>query len=288
VRLYAGDDRPFFEDVELSQPTVYLIHDLLTSAECDALIAQADPYLEPFVADNVLEHATGQGFLHNVDRVTLWQGLVHFPAQKAIEERIEQVTAFPANHFSDFVVDRYQDGSYSQPHFDIMGNRLVPVASITIFLSNAQPNSGGEIVFPAVVKSDPMKVIPRKGLAVVHHNTDEHGQFETSSQHAVLPVIGGPFYVAHKFIYMEPASYARRLVLPAIALPFGRKLPGFVIQLYEYMINQFGPDAGEDYFDKLCMFVPLLLFLLLAQTVVQQVRGKATAKEMTADAKKKE
>ena len=178
VRLYAGDDRPFFEDVESAQPTVYLIHDLLTPAECDALIAQAEPRLEPLVQDDVLQHSAGAAQSHKVDRVTLWQGLLQFPAQKTIEERIEQVTAFPGNHFSDFVVDRFQAGSYMQPNFDIFDGRLVPVASISIFLTDAPASGGGEIVYPSTSSDDPVKVVPRKGLAVVHHNTDERGQFE--------------------------------------------------------------------------------------------------------------
>ena len=287
VRLYAGDDRPFFEDVESSQPTIYLIHDLLTSTECDALIKQAESRVRPLVKDDVLQHSSGATQAHQVDRVTLWQGLLQFPAQKTIEERIEQVTAFPANHFSDFVVDRYQDGSYTQPKYDIFGDRLVPVASISIFLSDAPSNGGGEIVYPSVAQGSPVKVIPRKGLAVVHHNTNEQGQFDTSSQHAVLPVKGGPFYVAHKFIYMEPASYARRLSLPIIALPFGGKLPDLVLQLYEYMIQQFGPDAGESYFDKVCVFVPMLLVLCLAQFVADRMRAKSGQNDK-ATAKKKD
>lgn len=287
VRLYAGDDRPFFEDVESSQPTVYLIHDLLTSTECDALIAQAEPRLEPFVLDDVLQHSSGAQQSHKVDRVTLWQGLLQFPAQKTVEERIEQVTAFPANHFSDFVVDRLQAGSYVQPKFDVFDDRLVPVASISIFLSDAPENGGGEIVYPSTSKDDPVKVMPRKGLAVVHHNTDERGQFDTSSQHAILPIKDGPYYIARKFIYMEPNSYARRLALPALALPFGGKLPGVVLQLYSYMVGQFGPETGDDYFNKVCVFVPVLIVLLIAQVIVDQVRGKPAKKEKSSETKKK-
>jgi len=287
VRLYAGDDRPFFEDVESSRPTVYLIHDLLTPAECDALISQAEPRLEPFVTDSVLQHSTSSDSFHKVERVTLWQGLVQYPAQKTIEERIEQVTAFPGSHFSDFTVDRYQVGSYTQPKYDIIGDRLVPVASITIFLSDAPVNGGGEIVYPSTGNKNPIKVLPRKGLAVVHHNTDERGQFDTSSQHAVLPLSDGPYYVAHKYIFMEPISLPRRLVLPVLAFPFGGKLPSPVVRLHEYMIAQFGPDAGETYFDKACIFAPLLVVLLIAQMVVAWVRGRPAKSAKTDDKKQK-
>lgn len=284
VRLYAGDDRPFFEDVESSQPTVYLIHDLLTADECDMLIRQAEPRLTPFVRDDVLQHQSGADSFHQVDRVTLWQGLLQFPAQKTIEERIEQVTAFPSQHFSDFVVDRFTAGSYAEPQYDILGDRSVPVASITIFLSEPA-EGGGEIVYPSPNKGDPIQVMPRKGLAVVHHNTDERGQFDTTSMHAVLPILaskggeaGAPFYMARKYIYMEPLSRARRIALPVVALPFGGRLPGPVVQLYDYMIETFGPEAGEGYFDKVCVFAPVLLLLLLVQLVVDRVRGKPVKK----------
>jgi hypothetical protein len=38
IRLYAGGDRPFFEDVEPANPTLYLIHNLLTGSEADSLV----------------------------------------------------------------------------------------------------------------------------------------------------------------------------------------------------------------------------------------------------------
>ena len=42
VRLYAGGDRPFFEDAVSRAPVVYLIHNMLTGEECDDLIRLAD------------------------------------------------------------------------------------------------------------------------------------------------------------------------------------------------------------------------------------------------------
>ena len=42
IRLYAGGDRPFFEDALSKTPVVYLIHNMLTIEECDALIGMAE------------------------------------------------------------------------------------------------------------------------------------------------------------------------------------------------------------------------------------------------------
>ena len=97
VRLYAGGDRPFFEDVQHEQPVVYLIHNLLTPAECDALIRQSAPLLEPVVeGPNSLEGITDAGSSSfGIERAFLWRGLLKSNEQKAIDERIEQVTGFP-------------------------------------------------------------------------------------------------------------------------------------------------------------------------------------------------
>ena len=55
IRLYAGGDRPFFEDVEAAQPTIYIIHNLLSTKECDALIEQAKTLVRPVVQNDSLQ-----------------------------------------------------------------------------------------------------------------------------------------------------------------------------------------------------------------------------------------
>ena len=84
--------------MEASEPTVYLIHNLLTSAECDAMVRQAAPLVTTVQASDALQLTTDAWKRENVARVMLWQGLLHSPSRKAIEERIEQVTGFPAAH----------------------------------------------------------------------------------------------------------------------------------------------------------------------------------------------
>jgi hypothetical protein len=159
-----------------------------------------------------------------------------------------------------------------------------------VFLSEP-PKSGGEIVFPSTA-GDPIKIRPVKGMAVVHHNTDENQRFEVNSIHAMLPIEGHePFYVARKFILPLPVSKARRIVLPAAALLTGGKLPGFLVTIHEFMVERFGVETGDAYFDKLCIFVPVLIILSLAQYIAQSVQkqmNRPTKKKSTSTSSSKE
>lgn len=276
--LAAGGDRPFFEDMEAQEPMAYLIHNLLTEAECQSLIRRAQPRLTPITENDALQLTMETWRRHNVERVLLWQGLLQGPAAKQIEERIEQVTGFPTDHYSDFIVDKYEPGSYWLSHYDTMAGGDVPLATITIFL-NEPDGGGGQLVFPSTSASHPLQIKPTPGMAIVHHNTDDEQQFDVNAVHAQLPPVSGTLYVATKYVFAQPSSkLARRVVLPLLAWPWGGSLPRVVVQGHDWFVKQFGYEQGGAYFDKACVFVPMLLVLLLVQWTVdyaaQQWRGK--------------
>jgi len=278
VRLYAGGDRPFFEDVQHEQPVVYLIHNLLTPAECDALIRQSAPLLEPVLEEpNSLEGVTDAGSSSfGIERAFLWRGLLKSHDQKAIDERIEQVTGFPQNHISDFQVNKFTSGSYHAPHYDALpGGGLNPhLASIHFFLSD--DISGGEFVFPLSKK--PIKIIPKKGLAVVFHNTLEDGQVDSLSAHGELAITNdGTKWTARKWIYQQPVSKARRVVVPLIAYPFGGKAPTWMKELHNTLVQKFGADIGSTYFDQILMAIPVVILLCIAALVRRLVFGSSTS-----------
>ena len=293
IRLYAGGDRPFFEDVQAVNPTVYVIHNLLTPKECESLVRQAGPLVRPLQAgqNDPLQYTTQSDKFVQTQRVHLWEGLWQSPDRKAIQERIEQVTGFPAAHLSDWTVDRLTQGSYWQPHYDTLADNYVPMATITVFLSVPTTNDGdennegggGEIVYPNTETKPPVLIRPVQGLAVVHHNTDEQHQFDLHSLHAILPVTGsGEFYVATKYILPLPVSNARRGVLPAVAFLNGGRLPDLVVSLHDVLVAQFGVETGGLYFDKVCVFVPVLILLALANVVGLYVHRQIKANRSTA------
>lgn len=272
VRLYAGGDRPFFEDVEPVEPTLYLIHNLLTAAEADAMVKAAESKVSPVQVDGGKTDALQMNIqpenFPGVERVMLWQGMLHSPAQKAIEERIEQVTGFPSVHFSDWVVDKFEPGAHWKAHFDTHPY-LIPMATITVFLNG----EGGPVVYPS--GRIPFKILPQKGMAIVHHNTDEKHRLDYSTIHALLPNEAGgakPAYVARKYVLVDPVSKARRIALPAFAFLFGGKLPFFISNLHDMLNEKFGYDDGNKFFDKACVFVPCLILLLIFQFLFNQIR----------------
>ena len=297
IRLYAGGDRPFFEDAVAKTPVVYLIHNMLTSEECDALIGMAagkyDRVDDTTGINNYLDNtmastdANGKPSAVNVDRVTLWKGGIAGKVIKDVDERISQVTGFPPNHYSDFQVNKHVKGSAHLPHFDLNEANGI-MATITVFLNDVEDGEGGELVYPNPQDGgSPVMVRPRKGLAVVHHNTDENYVFDKSTVNEELVVTGSSTvkYVAKKFVYLNPQNNAMRVVLPLIALPFGGKLPGIFSTLYIALIDKFGVETGGTYFRKIVTMLPVLLLLGIASVVSDAVQKKLKEGK---DGKKKE
>eukprot|EP00533_Pseudo-nitzschia_delicatissima_P015719 CAMPEP_0197278750 /NCGR_PEP_ID=MMETSP1432-20130617/19158_1 /TAXON_ID=44447 /ORGANISM="Pseudo-nitzschia delicatissima, Strain UNC1205" /LENGTH=513 /DNA_ID=CAMNT_0042745181 /DNA_START=97 /DNA_END=1638 /DNA_ORIENTATION=- len=276
IRLYAGGDRPFFEDVEPLGPTLYLIHNLLTTSEADSLVETANPrveLLEEGSIDNLQLNTQPENY-PGVESVMLWQGKLASPTYKAIEERIEQVTGFSADHFSDFVVDKLEEGAYWKPHFDKhpYAYYSTPIATIIVFLTES--SDGGSVVYPGSHKKS-IQVLPQKGLAIVHHNMDEKDQLDMSTLHAMLPIgKGETLYVARKYVFEQPISNSRKMALPAFAFLFGGKLPKVVVLVHNTFVDKFGIEDGSLYFDKACVFIPLLLILSIVQFVLTYVKDQ--------------
>eukprot|EP00569_Conticribra_weissflogii_P005486 CAMPEP_0171341030 /NCGR_PEP_ID=MMETSP0878-20121228/8921_1 /TAXON_ID=67004 /ORGANISM="Thalassiosira weissflogii, Strain CCMP1336" /LENGTH=527 /DNA_ID=CAMNT_0011843157 /DNA_START=67 /DNA_END=1650 /DNA_ORIENTATION=- len=294
VRLYAGGDRPFFEDAMSGKPMVYLIHNMLTSEECDELIRMADGNYDRvddtngvsnYLENTIASKKRGEATAIDIDRVTLWKGGIAGKLIKDIDERMSQVTGFPAEHFSDFQVNRFKSGSSHNPHFDINPANGI-MASITIFLNDIPDDQGGELVFPSPGDgAGPVIIRPRKGLAVVHHNTDEKYNFDQTTLHQELPLQGDSLavkYVAKKFVYLNPQPQTVRIMLPLIALPFGGKLPRQFITLQNTLIEKYGLEAGDIYFQKIVSMIPFGLLLLIGSLV-----GSAVQKGMKKDEGKK-
>lgn len=279
VRLYSGGDRPFFEDVTPTDPTLYLIHNLLTSEECETMIASAKGKLKPVKEDNLLELLYETDKMVNMESAYLWQGLWQTPGSKAIEERIEQVTGFPSAHYTDFVVEKLEKGSYWKPHYDDFSTASV-MATLTVFLSL----DGSPVVYPSAKK--PVKINARQGMAIVHHNNNDRSNLDLNTIHAMLPYQGDePIYVARKYVLSTTTSHGRRIVLPVVAMLFGG-LPGFVILAHNWFSGKFGNENGSSYFDKACVVLPVLLILGIVQVVADNLMDKKKDTKLKKAAKK--
>jgi hypothetical protein len=301
--------------VVTSDPAIYLIHNLLTIEECSFLVQQASTRLErqrPIQKENddtqngplqqLLFHmasSSSSSSYINTQSIRLWQqglSVLQSVMSRAMEERMDQATGFPATHFSDFVVSHLQPGAQwwplshpsSHPPQQQQQQQPVPMAILTIFLTQPPPNSGGELYYPQA-QGGPVKIRPQKGLAVIHHNVNERHEFDPNSVYGLLeyspltiehmksiidddddndasqPV---EYYIAQKYVYAEPISHTRRVVLPLLVAFCGGRLPSIVSKVHGWMVDRYGYATGDLYFDKLCVFGPVLLLLGLVQWMV--------------------
>ena len=198
---------------------------------------------------------------------------------KDIDERISQVTGFPPEHFSDFQINKYVKGSLYGPHYDMNPANGI-MATITVFLNDVPIENGGEFVYPKTQNEsdgdggDAVVIRPTKGLAVVHHNTDDRYNFDQSSVNQELSLNGGVKYIAKKYIYLNPQPNSMRIVLPMLAMPFGGKLPKVFSKLQNALIDSFGFEKACNYFDKIINLIPILILVGIAQFVTNFVQSK--------------
>ncbi|GMH50541.1 hypothetical protein TrLO_g14009 [Triparma laevis f. longispina] len=297
VRLYSGGDRPYFEDVSQVGPMVYLIHNLLGGEEeGEHLIDLAKSKVSKYTGEpNYLEGTSETSpTKSSLSRGYLWKGKFLDSTISAIDERIQQVTGFPPEHLSDFQINMYESGGFESPHYDSMKSFYhEQSASILIFLTDG--HEGGELIFPAA--DPPIKIKPKKGMGVVWHNSDENGQLDNLSVHGELRLTGDTSdvkYTVKKWVFAQPQSHTRSILLPILFIPFGGQAPEFVKNFYNFCLMKWGADTGYDRFHQAVTTILGLLIISII-TVVGKTRelmekkpeGKREKEKENGETKKK-
>ncbi|GFH60498.1 hypothetical protein CTEN210_16974 [Chaetoceros tenuissimus] len=281
VRLYAAGDRPFFEDVTSKNPILYLIHNLLNEEECSSLISQAKNKFSPIddsisnLLENIVASNDRKRRAFGVEEILLWKGQINGHMGKQVDERIEQVTGYPREQFSDWQIMKFEkEGSKYELTYD-MHPIYQPVATITVFLNELEGSeSGGDVVFPDA-DSISVKIKPKQGLAIVHHNSDFEGNIDAASLHGDLPLNTDEIkYIAKKYVYATPLAPTKRIVLPIFALLNGGRLPRWIVTIYNYLLVKFGLEQGNFYFDKLFVMGPVFLILSLVNALASFLAPK--------------
>jgi uncharacterized membrane protein YhdT len=297
--LYAAGDRPYFEDVISQNPVLYMIHNLLDRNECQSMIQMVQDgkslHLVDDTISNLLENTVANADrtakANHIHKTMLWKGKLGGHFFKQLDERIEQVTGYPQDQLSDWMIFQYEhDVSSYDLHLDVHPIHP-PVATISVFLND--DFEGGEMVYPqANSGKTPIQVTPKAGLAVVHHNTDYDGEFDVHSIHGELLSSKGQQqgykYVAKRYVYSEPLSTSMRVILPMLAMLNRGKLPRWVITVYDYMLVKFGLKQGHAYFEKACRVIPMILIGLIAQYISNLVNGDKTKDANASKKNKKE
>lgn len=200
-----------------SNPRAYLFKNFLSDAECNHIIAKAEPRLERSTVigsttsrSEVSEIRTSSGmFIEKGDN----------PIISRIEKRISLWTLLPVENQEAMQVLRYTRGQKYVPHHDFFpdppekqqgGQRY---ATVLMYLSNV--TKGGETVFPKVPDPTPkddswsdcakgnLAVKPRKGDALLFFSMLPDGSPDEYSMHYACPVVEGVKWSAPKWIHVR-------------------------------------------------------------------------------------
>ncbi|MHA7681895.1 2OG-Fe(II) oxygenase [Cupriavidus sp. PET2-C1] len=202
---FAGREIPIL--FTLAAPRVTLYQQLLTDAECDALVELArgrlvrSPVINPDTGDeNLIEARTSLGAMFQVGEHALIE---------RIEDCIAAVTGIAADRGEGLQILNYKPGGEYQPHYDFFnpqrpgearqlkvgGQR---VATLVIYLNS--PPAGGATAFPRLG----LEVAPVKGNAVYFSYRKSDGALDERTLHAGLPVAAGEKWIATKWLRERP------------------------------------------------------------------------------------
>jgi prolyl 4-hydroxylase len=195
------DGHPVQVLLTLRHPRVVLFGGLLTDAECDALVAQAEPRL---ARSETVHNSTG-GSEVNAARTSrgMFFGRGESALIQRLENRIAALLRWPVRWGEGLQVLHYQPGAEYRPHHDyfdplhagteaILARGGQRVGTLIMYLNT--PLRGGATTFPDVL----LDVAAVKGQAVFFSYDRPHAV--TRTLHGGTPVIEGEKWVATKWL----------------------------------------------------------------------------------------
>jgi prolyl 4-hydroxylase len=204
------DDSPLYVDAgdrrvsvlsSMAKPHIVVFGNVLSSEECDALIAAAKPRLNRSLT---VETKTGGEEL-NADRTSngMFFRRDENEVVKTLETRLAALVNWPVENGEGLQILHYKPGTEYKPHYDyfdpaepgtptILKRGGQRVATIIMYLS--EPEKGGGTVFPDVK----LEVAPKRGNAVFFSYDCAHPT--SQSLHGGAPVIAGEKWIATKWL----------------------------------------------------------------------------------------
>jgi prolyl 4-hydroxylase len=180
------------------RPHVSAFSALFSPAECDFLIADAQPWLQP---STVIDPRTGVHLLNPIrtsDSMSF--GYVQEnPAVHALNRRIAAATGTDARQGESLQVLRYRPGQEYKPHLDALaGEPNQRILTMLVYLN--EDYEGGETLF---LKTG-LRFKGKKGDALLFRNALADGRGDEMAQHAGLPVGAGEKIIASRWIRARP------------------------------------------------------------------------------------
>lgn len=190
-----------------NKPEIVVFGNVLTPAECDAMIARAKPRIE---RSTIVDPLTGKQEViaqRSSEGCTFKRAEDDFIA--SIEDRLAAIMQWPVENGEGFQVINYQVGGEYRPHFDYFppdspGGKIhieragQRVSTMVLYLNDVE--DGGETAFT----SANIWVAPKKGNAVFFRYRNQHGQLNPLSLHAGAPVKRGEKWIMTKWVRERP------------------------------------------------------------------------------------
>ena len=187
--------------LSIEHPQIVLFGNVLSDAECDAIIAAARPYLH---RSRTVQTQTG-GEEINSDRTS--EGMFFQRGQTLevglLETRLAHLLQWPVENGEGLQVLHYRPGAQYKPHHDyfdpaepgtprILHRGGQRVGTVIVYLN--EPEAGGATFFPETR----LRVHPRRGHAVFFGY--EKPVAETLTLHGGEPVLSGEKWIATKWL----------------------------------------------------------------------------------------
>ena len=210
VPATALDDSPLYIDVGdrqvhvlqvMTSPRIVVFGNLLSDAECEALIADAAPRMKRSLTVAI---KTG-GEEVNADRTSdgMFFSRGETSVVRTLEERIARLVAWPVANGEGLQVLHYPPGAEYKPHYDyfdpvepgtptILKRGGQRVATLVMYLQ--EPEGGGATTFPDVG----LEVAPVRGTGVFF--SYDRPDPVTRTLHGGAPVLAGEKWVATKWL----------------------------------------------------------------------------------------
>jgi len=198
--------------LQLEQPQVTLLDDVFGAAECEELMALAQPRLRP---STIVDPLTGKDTVSAArSSEGMFFRLGETPLVERLDARLSSLMNLPMENGEGLQVLRYRGGEQSVPHYDfLMANNPANVASLarsgqrvsTLIVYLNDVKEGGQTVFPETG----LAVTPRQGSALYFEYCNSAGQLDPQSLHAALPVLAGEKWIVTKWMRQRryvPAS----------------------------------------------------------------------------------
>jgi prolyl 4-hydroxylase len=157
-------------------------------------VDQATPLFQPAI---VINSVTGEAMPHPV-RTSENAGfpwMSETPAIHALNRRMAAASGTKAEWGEPLQVLRYRPGQQYKPHFDgLAAEPNQRILTMLVYLNDGF--SGGETLF---VRTG-LKVVGKRGDALLFRNADDQGNPDPISEHAGLPVTAGEKLIASRWI----------------------------------------------------------------------------------------